>query len=52
MARGYLAVPGTSTSSKRAFSGGGQLITDFRLSISGKTITACMLLKKLVAAVG
>lgn len=30
MARDYLAVPGTSTPSERAFSGGRQLITDFR----------------------
>jgi hypothetical protein len=45
MARDYLAVPGTSTPSERAFSGGRQLITDFRCSLSGNTITACMLLK-------
>jgi len=45
MARDYLAVPGTSTPSERAFSGGRQLITDFRCSLSGDTITACMLLK-------
>ena len=45
MARDYLAVPGTSTQSERAFSGGRQLITDFRCSLSGETITACMLLK-------
>ena len=45
MARDYLAVPGTSTSSERAFSGGRQLITDFRCSLSVKTVTACMLLK-------
>ena len=45
MARDYLAVPGTSTPSERAFSGGRQLITDFRCSLSGETITACMLLK-------
>jgi len=45
MARDYLAVPGTSTPSERAFSGGRQLITDFRCRLSGKTITACMLLK-------
>ena len=45
MARDYLAVPGTSTPSERAFSGGRQLITDFRCSLKGETITACMLLK-------
>jgi hypothetical protein len=46
MARDYLAVPGTSTPSERAFSGGRQLITDFRCSLlKGGTITACMLLK-------
>jgi hypothetical protein len=36
MARDYLAVPGTSTPSERAFSGGRQLITDFRCSLSGR----------------
>ena len=45
MARDYLAVPGTSTPSERAFSGGRQLITDFRCSLKGETISACMLLK-------
>lgn len=45
MARDYLAVPGTSTPSERAFSGGRQLITDFRCSLSAETIAACMLLK-------
>jgi uncharacterized C2H2 Zn-finger protein len=45
MARDYLAVPGTSTPSERAFSGGRQLITDFRCRLKGETITACMLLK-------
>ena len=45
MARDYLAVPGTSTPPERAFSGGRQLITDFRCSLKGGTITACMLLK-------
>ena len=45
MARDYLAVPGTSTPSERAFSGGRQLITDFRCRLKGDTITACMLLK-------
>ena len=45
MARDYLAVPVTSTPSERAFSGGRQLITDFRCSLKGGTITACMLLK-------
>ncbi len=44
MARDYLAVPGTSSPSERAFSGGRQLITDFRCSLKGVTITACMLL--------
>ena len=45
MARDFLAIPGTSTASERAFSGGRQLITDFRGSLKGSTITACMLLK-------
>ena len=45
MARDYLAVPGTSTPSERAFSAGRQLITDFRCSLKAETITACMLLK-------
>ena len=45
MARDYLAVPGTSTPSERAFSSGRQLITDFRCSLKAETITACMLLK-------
>ena len=35
----------TSTSSERAFSGGRQLITDFRCRLNGETITATMLLK-------
>ncbi len=38
MARDYLAVPGTSTPSERAFSGGRQLITDFRYRLKGETI--------------
>lgn len=45
MARDYLAIPGTSTPSERAFSGGRQLITDFRCRLAGDTIKACMLLK-------
>ena len=45
MARDYLAVPGTSTPSERAFSAGRQLITDFRCRLKAETITACMLLK-------
>lgn len=45
MARDYLAIPGTSTASERAFSGGRQLITDFRCRLRGNTITSCMLLK-------
>jgi hypothetical protein len=45
MARDYLAIPGTSTPSERAFSAGRQLITDFRCRLAGDTITACMLLK-------
>jgi hypothetical protein len=45
MARDYLAIPGTSTPSERAFSAGRQLITDFRCSLNAETITACMLLK-------
>ena len=45
MARDYLAVPGTSTPSERAFSGGRQLITDFCCRLKGETITAFMLLK-------
>jgi hypothetical protein len=45
MARDYLAVPGTSTPSERAFSGGRQLITDFRCRLKGETITACSCLR-------
>ena len=45
MARDYLAIPGTSTPSERAFSAGRQLITDFRCRLNAETITACMLLK-------
>lgn len=41
----YLAIPGISTPSERVFSGGRQLITDFRCRLSGETITACMLLQ-------
>jgi hypothetical protein len=45
MAKDYLAIPGTSASSERAFSGGSQLITAFRCSLSPSTVSACMLLK-------
>lgn len=45
MAWDYLAIPGTSTPSERAFSGGRPLVTDFRCSLKAETITACMLLK-------
>ena len=41
MARDYLAIPGTSTASERAFSGGKRVVTD----IAPETIRACMCLK-------
>ena len=45
MARDYLAIPGTSASSERAFSAGRHLVTDFRCSLDHTTVTACMSLK-------
>jgi len=45
MARNYLAIPGTSASSKCLFSSGHQLITDFCCSLSSSTIEACMCIK-------
>jgi hypothetical protein len=52
MARDYLAVPGTSTPSERAFSGGRQLITDFRCILKGETITACYVTQELEETMG
>jgi hypothetical protein len=48
MARDYLAIPGTSTSSERLFSSGKHLITDTRNSLSASTIQACECLKSWV----
>jgi hypothetical protein len=38
MARDYFAVPGTSNTSERAFSGGRQLITDFPVVFLGRRL--------------
>jgi hypothetical protein len=45
MARDYLAIPATSTSSERLFSSGKHLISDTRNSLSPSTIQACQCLK-------
>ena len=45
MARDYLAIPATSTSSERLFSSGKQMISDARNSLSPSTIQACQCLK-------
>jgi hypothetical protein len=45
MARDYLAIPATSTSSERLFSTGKHLISDTRNSLSPSTIQACQCLK-------
>ena len=45
MARDYLAIPATSTSSERLFSSGKHLISDTRNSLSSRTIQACQCLK-------
>ncbi|CAB5370059.1 unnamed protein product [Rhizophagus irregularis] len=45
MARDYLAIPATSTPIERAFSGGTDLISQKRCSLSAETIRACMCLK-------
>ena len=45
MARDYLAIPATSTSSERLFSSGKHLITDSRNSLCAETIQACQCLK-------
>jgi hypothetical protein len=45
MAKDYLAIPGTSTSSERLFSSGKHLIADTRKSLSPSTIRACQCLK-------
>ena len=42
MARDYLAIPGTSTASERAFSGGKRVVTDTRCRLAPETIRACM----------
>ena len=45
MARDYLAIPATSTSSERLFSGGKHLISDTRACLSPSSIQACQCLK-------
>ncbi|EXX64062.1 hypothetical protein RirG_146400 [Rhizophagus irregularis DAOM 197198w] len=45
MARDYLAIPATSVPIERAFSGGTDLVTQKRCSLSPETIKACMCLK-------
>ena len=45
MARDYLSIPATSTSSERLFSSGKHLITDSRNLLSAETIQACQCLK-------
>jgi len=45
MARDYLAIPGTSASSERAFSKAGLLITDRRTRLGAASIKACILLQ-------
>lgn len=45
MARDYLAIPGTSTSSEPAFSGGRRLITDTRTRLSDSSVRSCICLK-------
>ena len=45
MARDYLAIPATSTSSERLFSSGKHMISDTRNSLSPSTIQACQCLK-------
>lgn len=42
----------TSSDSERAFSGGRQLISEFRCSVAPKTIRRCMLLKSWMKALG
>ncbi|EXX51121.1 hypothetical protein RirG_264420 [Rhizophagus irregularis DAOM 197198w] len=45
MARDYLAIPATSTPIEKAFSGGTDLISQKRCSLSAETIRACMCIK-------
>ena len=45
MARDYLAIPGTSASSEKLFSGGRQVVTAFCCSLSLTTIQGIMCLK-------
>lgn len=45
MARDYLAIPGTSTTSERLFSTGKYLVSDSRCSLRAETIQACQCLK-------
>ncbi|CAB4422049.1 unnamed protein product [Rhizophagus irregularis] len=45
MARDYLAIPATSVPIERAFSGGTDLVTQKKCSLSPETIRACMCLK-------
>ena len=45
MARDYLAIPSTSVPVERVFSGGTDLISKKRCSLSAESIQACMCLK-------
>jgi len=45
MARDYLAIPASSVASKRAFSLGGNMITNKRSSLAPKTVRAAQCLK-------
>lgn len=49
VARDYLAIPATSAPVERVFSGGADLVTDKRGSLSGNTIQACMCLSSWLA---
>ena len=45
MARDYLAIPATSVASERAFSAGGNMITNKKSSLVSKTIRAAQCLQ-------